>query len=98
MPAPIIDGSDRLASICTRPTSVPIIPKAGAIEPIWSSIFLPAAWRWCCQSSSRSMMSRTVSDENPSITSWMPLAKKRSSTSCSLASSASSPSLRARLA
>ena len=43
-------------------------------------------------------MSRTVSALKPSMTSWMPLAKKVSSTSWSLVSSASRPSLRARLA
>ena len=41
MPIPIIDGSERFWSICTRPTSVPIIPNAGAKAPIWSMIFLP---------------------------------------------------------
>ena len=43
-------------------------------------------------------MSRTVSAPNPSMTSWMPLAKNLSSTAPSFVSRASRPSLRARFA
>ena len=69
-----------LASICTRPTKVPIMPNAGALSPMALKIRDPSSCRWMDSSISRSSALRTTSNGWPSTHSLMPRWKKGFST------------------
>jgi hypothetical protein len=82
-------------SIAIRPSTVPMIPSVGEKPPIVmktpSALLLRSWTNWI----SVSRILRMMSVSRPSMTSWMPLRMKSSSSAAASFSSASNPSRRA---
>ena len=89
---PIAFGSFILTSMPTKPTSVPIIPMAGATSPTARQTRSPQLWRSIVCCISLAMTAFTTSWLLPSTSIWIPSFKKDSEMAAF--SRASKPSLR----